>query len=291
MVHDSPIFVNRFSDARTICHEPHNATFEDHYHHFHEIVCVHHGHATHVINGKETKAFPGEVFLIKPGMRHHFRDAVALSLTNVMFIRWRLAALLEELREMPGFAAFFLIDTAENGGAEPALARVVLTAEEQAVVRDITDRMLAENEQRAAGYKSALRGMLVELLVLIARARRSPGNARSNPAERLALLVSSLEERFFEPWPLERMADVAGCSVPSLSRHFRSFMKSSPTDYLISLRISRAKELLLHTDFTVTQIAEHTGFADSSYLTRQFRKRVGPTPRAYRRGITGSHYP
>jgi AraC-like DNA-binding protein len=147
--------------------------------------------------------------------------------------------------------------------------------------------MLAESEQRGAGYKSALRGMLIELLVLLARARLSPGNATTRPADRLAVLVSQLEERFYEEWPLSRMAEVAGCSVPSLSRHFRALVKRSPNDYLLSLRISRARQLLLNTDLSVTRIADQTGFCDSNYLTRQFRRRVGMTPRSYRRGITG----
>lgn len=283
-VRESPIFVNRFSEPGRVRHDPGNTTFEDHYHEFHEFVLIHRGHAVHCINGRETGAYPGEVFLIKPGMRHHFQDADGLTLTNLMFIGWRLTELLEELREMPGFAALFLLDATDEPGQDD-LSRVVLNADEQSVAREITDRMLAESKRKAPGYKSALRGMLTELMVLLARARLSAGNVCSEPAHRIAVLVSALTERFFEDWPLARMAEVAGCSVPSLSRHFRAQMRTSPTEYLISLRLSRARQLLLNTDLSVTNIADQTGFADPNYFTRQFRSRTGITPRQYRQGI------
>ncbi len=303
LVRDSPIFINRFADPRRIDHEAGNTTFEDHFHRFHEIVVVHAGHATHVINGEETDTFPGEVFLIKPGMRHHFSRAEGLCLTNVMFISWRLSDMLDELREIPGFAALFLVDGRDRQEGidrlgsrrlpdRPAatvprdLPRLVLNAYEQTTVREICDRLIAEDKAREPGYKTALRGMLIELLVMLSRARLSSGRPCSTSSERLAVLVSALEERFFEEWSLARMADIVRCSVPSLSRNFRAQLGTSPNEYLIALRTSRAKELLLHTSLSVTQIADQTGFSDGNYLTRQFRARLGLTPRQYRRGQT-----
>lgn len=284
-VRDSPVFVNRFSDARRISHEPNNTTFEDHYHEFHEIVVIHRGHAVHVINGQPVDSFPGEVFLIRPGMRHHFRDAEALVLTNVMFVAWRLEELLNELREMPGFSAFYLTDSHPDR-TDGMPARLVLSADAQEVVRDVTDRMLGESSQRRPGYKTALRGMLIELLVVLGRSRLTVDRTSIEPTERLAVVLSMLHERFFEHWSLSRMAELAGCSIPSLSRHFRASLHTSPTEYLITVRINRARQLLRHTELSVTRIADESGFEDSNYFTRQFKARTGRTPLEFRRGLS-----
>jgi AraC-like DNA-binding protein len=209
-------------------------------------------------------------------MSHHFRDAASLCLTNVMFMSWRLSAVIEELREIPGFTALFVVQPAVSHGGPS----VILDAADQQVVRSITDRMLAESGSKPAGYKAALRGLFIELVVLLCRARSAPPEA----GDRLAVLVSRLQERLDDRWSLGRMANIVGCSIPSLSRHFRRLLGSSPMEYLIALRLARAKELLLYTDLSVTEIAFECGFSDGNYLARQFKRRLGVSPRDFRRG-------
>lgn len=288
LVRDSPIFINRYSTEGFIKSEEGNSTFTEHHHEFDEIIVIHSGRAIHSVCGREVRAFPGQVFIIRPGMTHFFHTADALCLSNVMYIPWRLSGVMEELREMPRFNELFLMDPDGNGSETDGRADLVLNHEEQAVARDLTDRMIRESTGRLPGYKAALRGMLIELMVLLCRTEGAGKTPRSGLTGRLALLLGSLEERFYESWTLERMSEAAACSIPSLARRFRRFFNDSPMDYLISLRINRVKKLLLHTDLTVTEIAYQTGFKDSSYLTRQFKSRTGMTPRQYRNGRIGS---
>ena len=55
----------------------------------------------------------------------------------------------------------------------------------------------------------------------------------------------------------------------------------TPWEYLIRLRLEKAKQLLRNSDFTVSEIAQRTGFCDASYLTRVFRRHEQMTPRRY----------
>jgi len=59
-------------------------------------------------------------------------------------------------------------------------------------------------------------------------------------------------------------------------------MGSSPIAHLIQLRVNRAATLLRQTGDSVTDIAFRVGFSDSNYFTRQFRRIMGRSPRAYR---------
>ncbi len=277
LVRDSPIYINRYSNIGFLETEEGNSTFIDHHHDFNEIVLVHAGSGIHKICGREVQVFPGQVFIIRPGMSHCFRHVKSICLSNVMFIPWRLSKVIEELKEIPGFNKLFLVDG-------KVVAEAVLDPENQTIARELTDRMLNESTNRPAGYKAALRGMLIELMVLLCRSTGSNGIFRGHPTDRIAKLISLLEERFFESWNLERMSDIAACSASSLSRRFKHLFDASPMDYLINIRINRVKELLIHTDLNITEIAFQTGFADSSYLTRQFKAKTGMTPRDYRFG-------
>ena len=56
------------------------------------------------------------------------------------------------------------------------------------------------------------------------------------------------------------------------------------TDYILELRIGKAKDLLRNTNMDIVDISGASGFENQSYFTKIFRKRTGQTPRQYRQG-------
>ena len=57
-------------------------------------------------------------------------------------------------------------------------------------------------------------------------------------------------------------------------------------DYLLSLRINKACEMLQNTDYAISDIAMRCGFSSSSYFTKLFHAKSGVTPRQYRMMLT-----
>ncbi|MCM3749263.1 AraC family transcriptional regulator [Paenibacillus pasadenensis] len=84
-----------------------------------------------------------------------------------------------------------------------------------------------------------------------------------------------LQEHYTDRVTLDELAELLGCSVSYLSRKFKQTVGKSPIDYMIALRIEKAKVLLLGTDATLQEIAESVGFSDDSYLNRMFKKQTG----------------
>jgi len=84
-----------------------------------------------------------------------------------------------------------------------------------------------------------------------------------------------LQENYADRVTLDELAELLDCSVSYLSRKFKQTVGKSPIDYMIALRIDKAKELLLNTDATLQEIAESVGFSDDSYFNRMFKKHVG----------------
>lgn len=62
-------------------------------------------------------------------------------------------------------------------------------------------------------------------------------------------------------------------------------MSVSAKEYIQSLRIDRAKQLLLNTDFSILQIAQLVGYSHNSALTRVFKSFEDITPAQFRRNL------
>ena len=58
-------------------------------------------------------------------------------------------------------------------------------------------------------------------------------------------------------------------------------------EYLRTLRIRRAAELLVTTELTNSEICQQIGIADYNYFFRVFREQTGLTPQMYRRQLSG----
>ncbi|MEV6394886.1 helix-turn-helix domain-containing protein [Streptomyces sp. NPDC051907] len=104
--------------------------------------------------------------------------------------------------------------------------------------------------------------------------------------ERLAEVLAWAREHLHERLPVEELARRALMSRRSFARRFAASTGSTPHAWLLSLRLSRAEELLETTDLPVEEIARQVGFGSASVLRAQFVRRRGVPPRSYRRSFT-----
>jgi AraC-like DNA-binding protein len=71
-------------------------------------------------------------------------------------------------------------------------------------------------------------------------------------------------------------------SKAHFARTFKRTAGQSPVQFILGIRIDRAKELLDFADKSIADIAEASGFPDQNYFTRTFKKVTGMTPTRYR---------
>jgi AraC-like DNA-binding protein len=110
----------------------------------------------------------------------------------------------------------------------------------------------------------------------------SPSHARAPLAVRRAR--SLLHDALADPIRLDELAEHAGLDKFHLLRAFRSAVGLPPYEYLMQIRIARARELLRQ-GALVAEAAQAVGFYDQSQLHRHFRRIVGITPGAYAREL------
>ena len=106
------------------------------------------------------------------------------------------------------------------------------------------------------------------------------GRAALRRAE-FRMISDYLKDNLHRPLTLDVIAKECSVSVTKLKTLCRLFADCGPIDYLISLRINRAKHLILEENLNFTEIAEKTGFASSHYFSRVFRDRTGLSPSQY----------
>ena len=99
----------------------------------------------------------------------------------------------------------------------------------------------------------------------------------------LAAVKEYLDEHYAERITLDDLAERFYINKFYLSKIFRETYGTTINNYLISKRITRAKQLLRFTDMTVDEVGAAVGMGDANYFSRMFRKVEGISPREYRK--------
>lgn len=99
---------------------------------------------------------------------------------------------------------------------------------------------------------------------------------------RLGPLLDRMRERLGEDFSIAALAKAAGMSERTFLRRFEAATGTTPARWLLSERLSRARQLLEETALGMEQVAEASGFGSTQTLRHHFRQQLSTTPAAYR---------
>jgi len=91
-----------------------------------------------------------------------------------------------------------------------------------------------------------------------------------------------LAAHYDDPAPVAKMAALSGLNERTFKRRFRSATGFAPIDYVQSLRIEEAKQMLETTDAATDQIGREVGYEEPAFFRRLFKRKTGITPARYR---------
>jgi AraC-like DNA-binding protein len=103
------------------------------------------------------------------------------------------------------------------------------------------------------------------------------------PPHKLRRAIAYIDEHLEQELSLAKIAAVTHTSVTHFLRLFRQDTGMTPHQFVIWRRIERARQLLVDTELSLSEIGNRVGFTDQSHFIAVFRKHVGLTPRLYRR--------
>lgn len=257
-----------------------------HRHTFFEIVLVCSGYGSHVTDGGEYPLRQGNVFLVKPGGAHGYRNRKGVEIVNILYAPSRLTIDLSRMTECVGYQAFF--QTSPNLSDEFRFRNgLTLNPERMAAVNALAREMEVEQQQARPGWQVAVTAAFARLVLLISRTIADAEYGEYDEMIRINRILQYIACHCHEPLRISQIAKDAGLSVRTLERLFRYSLSTSPGAYLNDVRLAKASELLVSSNRPISEIAFATGFRDSNYLAKLFTRRFGMSPRAYRRKAGG----
>lgn len=102
---------------------------------------------------------------------------------------------------------------------------------------------------------------------------------------RLSLLWEKVVANLGDEWTLDRLSQEAHCCGEHLRRLCQAEVGRSPMQQVTHLRLQRAAELLLHTNYKVEYISSMVGYTDAFAFSTMFKKRMGCRPTEYRQRL------
>lgn len=238
------------------------AVTRDHSHPAYSFILSFDDQGTFVAKGEKITPAPGEMTAMDPGARHH------------------------EIRseEQPRYIAILISTRLHDQERDRYLLppprydfRRFLPGPE---LLGLLKEFMAECEAGLPGSEAVLSAISIRIVHSILRAAHGVSSPAPQIANRVEInrVVEHLHRRFGEKLTVEDMAAVAAMSPSHFSRVFRQETGSSPMNYLIDLRLSKARRLLVAGEPCVTSVALRCGFASPSHFTDSFRKRYGCPP-------------
>ena len=149
----------------------------------------------------------------------------------------------------------------------------------------LMNRFMIEADNRLPGSQAVLRGIGIEICHSIIRSTVDLEPVRDRISERMEIdrVIKHLHANIDSKITVDVMAQIACMSPSHFARTFREEVGLPPAQYLLEVRLQRAKKLLKAGDRLVTEIALECGFGSTAYLSAQFNRRFKISPSDFRR--------
>ncbi|SFR67754.1 AraC family transcriptional regulator [Anaeromicropila populeti] len=248
---------------------------------FSELVIVLQGTALHIVDNNSYPIRKGDVFVICNNTSHGYENTYDFKICNIMYRPELLSSELD-LRSLAGYHALFVL--------EPYLSmehsfqgRLKLKMNDFDNVSNMISCMITEYAEKKEGWKAILISYFIKLVVILSRAYSFTSSVEKCDIIQIAKSVSYIENHYTEALTIKDLAEISNFSTRHFTRIFRITYETTPGNYILSLRMQHACSLLKNTNLTITEIALQSGFSDSNYFSRQFRKFFHITPCQFRK--------
>ena len=254
--------------------------YDNHYHYCHELIFVTNGSCDFVISGKKYVVSENQLVIISNLERHE--NVVQSGLPYKRFVLL-----------LPHYFCMMMI-------REPLLLSILihrpenfshvihLDSEQAEKITLFFQNMLEEFSGRLAFWSTRCAILVVDMLLGLYREKSSvfPNNLNIEGLGDAIKIQEYIARNIEQKITLDTLAKHFYINKFHLSRMFKAVTGFSFKDYLVLYRLNESKNLLLHTNLSITDISQMVGYTDVNHFIRIFCQREGVTPLQYRKRMT-----
>ena len=135
-------------------------------------------------------------------------------------------------------------------------------------------------KEKKCGYVMAVKSCIYEILAAVCN---EIGEGQVAQSEQLRRAREFIEKNFAEDFELDDIALTVNMSVTNFRREWKRAFGISPMQYRDKIRLATAEQHLSLGLYTVSEVGELCGFADTSYFVRFFKKHRGIPPGKFKK--------
>jgi AraC-like DNA-binding protein len=258
------------------------STYHDH--DFTELTFILSGKGKYLVDGRIYDVEAGDIIMCNPGIKHQ-NIVVNPKEPTVEFFA--------------GFTNFHFKNMPPNSVVLKDGDYILHTNSE--MKQDISKHcyeMIAENEACQVGKYFMLKTHLMQILLLMIRditevidSNLTGCNFESyNKSYAVKKIINYLNENYENKISLDQIAHNMYLSPVYISKIFKEETGESPINYLIKIRLDKAKDILLNSDGgSIKSIANRVGYEDVYHFSKLFKKYYGISPLYYKKTAMEKH--
>lgn len=151
------------------------------------------------------------------------------------------------------------------------------------LVRLVREESRAQDSGRDLILTRLMEVLLIEALRAMPGEHTPPGLLRGLADPRLARALRQMHGNPAQDWTVARLAGIAALSRSAFFQRFTQTLGQAPMEYLLSWRMTLAKDLLRRGELGMTEVAEHIGYGSASAFSTAFSRHVGQPPGRFAR--------
>lgn len=252
-----------------------------HWHYYSEVLYITKGTVTITCNNKNAVLEEGDLCYIYPLQLHTVSKAND-NATEYAVLKFDVHTINIPQAYLSKFYDIFIRRNREEDFCIILKNTCIEKTKMNSLIQHIVNEFQEENAFYALQIQADIYTLLIEIARKIKKENKHEDKKRTDTDFSFYHILEYIDSHSGEQLEIQKLADMCHMSYSHFAKLFRENYGRSCKEYITYIRLNKAQDLLLHTDYDLNYIALETGFFDCSHFIRTYKKWRGITPKQER---------